>query len=222
MYKFLITRKSQNPHTGPILVTTSPRLTCPTTCPFKNKQCYAEKGYLGGFVWTKLDQTPINKTFGNNVRVYSFPQLLAIITFLPNGTLWRHNQAGDIPSYRGIIDKHYLELLTIANLGKRGFTFTHNDPILYPENIPILLKANRNGFTINLSGNNLNHADRLFDTQCGPVTVVLRSDTRTNLYTPKKRKVVICPAFTRPGTQCADCKLCTRQRDFIIGFPLQV
>ena len=51
MDKFLITRTSENPITGPIMVTTSPRVTCPLTCAFRKGGrtptaglCYAEHG----------------------------------------------------------------------------------------------------------------------------------------------------------------------------------
>ena len=60
-----------------------------------------------------------------------------------------------------------------ANRGRRGFTFSHFDPIENPLNNYALAMANNNGFTINLSGNDVNHADRLADTNCGPVVSVL-------------------------------------------------
>ncbi|MFX9016061.1 hypothetical protein ABTN29_20580, partial [Acinetobacter baumannii] len=62
MDKYLITRKTANKITGPIMVTTSPRMTCPLSCAFRKGGegplagvCYAEHGALGGFVWTLLD-----------------------------------------------------------------------------------------------------------------------------------------------------------------------
>ena len=54
MDKYLITQKTANPITGPIMVTTSPRFTCPLDCAFRKGGkgeyagvCYAEHGALG-------------------------------------------------------------------------------------------------------------------------------------------------------------------------------
>jgi len=105
MDKFLVTRKSENTFTGPIMVTTSPRFTCPRVCAFKKGGdgplaglCYAEHGALGGFVWTLLDRTPVGRTMMNGVRVYGFDEFLFIVRSLKPGTLWRHNIAGDLAS----------------------------------------------------------------------------------------------------------------------------
>jgi hypothetical protein len=66
--KFLITHRTANAITGPIMVTTSPRVTCPLSCAFRKGGngplagvCYAEHGALGGFVWTLLDRTPAGR-----------------------------------------------------------------------------------------------------------------------------------------------------------------
>src|SRR5205085_6307304 len=84
--KFLITRRTANPITGPIMVTTSPRVTCPLSCAFRKGGtgplagvCYAEHGALGGFVWTLLDRTPAGRTIMNNIRVHDFAELLYAI-----------------------------------------------------------------------------------------------------------------------------------------------
>ena len=99
-----------------------------------------------------------------------------------------------------------------------GFTYTHHDPILNKKNRKIISNSARQGFIINLSANSLSHADNLFDTKCGPVVALLPSDQLTITKTPKRRKVVICPAITK-GATCVECKLCARPRNFIIGFP---
>lgn len=81
MSKFLITKRSENKITGPILVTTSPRRTCPAGCPFKKGSdlataslCYAEHGMLGGFLWSKLDQLPVGGTFKQGQIKIHFPK----------------------------------------------------------------------------------------------------------------------------------------------------
>jgi hypothetical protein len=225
--KFLITRRSENPVTGPILVTTSPRVTCPSSCPLRKGGdqptaglCYAEHGSLGGYVWSLLDKTPAGRTSMNGTRVYGFDELLYVIRSLSPGSLWRHNAAGDlISNNKTTIDCAALRALVDANRGRRGFTFTHYDVLTNLVNREAILTANRNGFTINLSGNSIAHADQLADLRIGPVTTILPATTRKNERTPKGRTVVICPTFTHPGVTCATCGLCARQRSTIIGFP---
>src|SRR5688572_10948923 len=92
MDKFLITRRSANRITGPIMATTSPRFTCPRGCPLRKGGdtptaglCYAEHGALGGFVWSLLDRTPVGGTILNNIRVCGFEELLFEIRSLEPG-----------------------------------------------------------------------------------------------------------------------------------------
>jgi len=228
MDKFLITRKSANPITGPIMVTTSPRFTCPTACPLKRTGsgplagvCYAEHGALGGFIWTLLDRTPGGASFQNgNIRVYGFDELLYIIRSLPQGAIWRHNVAGDLLSNNQVtIDRSALRLLTEANHGRRGFTYTHYDVVKNLANRQAIQEANENGFTVNLSANSLAHADQLADLRIAPVTVILSEYADKNTRTSAGRLVVICPIRTHPGVTCASCGLCARQRSTIVGFP---
>lgn len=226
--KFLITRRSTNPVTGPIMVTRSPRATCPLSCPFRKRGsgppagiCYAEHGALGGYVWTLLDRTAPGRTIMNEVRVYDFAELLFAIRPLAPAEMWRHNVAGDLPSIdRATIDENALRHLIDANRGRRGFTFTHYDVRTNLKNRAAVKVANENGFTINLSGNSLQHADELADLGIAPVTTILPSNVRENQRTPKKgRTVVICPTFTHAGVTCASCGLCARQRSTVVGLP---
>ncbi len=228
MDKFLITRRSANPITGPIMVTTSPRSTCPLACPFAKGSgtplaglCYAEHGALGGFIWTLLDRTPVGGTFQNgNIRIYGFDELLYFVRALPPGSLWRHNVAGDlISNNKTTIDRAALDALVDANRGRRGFTFTHFDVLTNLVNRQAIADANRNGFTVSLSANTLAQADALADLRIAPVTVILPAGATENVRTPQGRTTVICPINTHPGTTCASCGLCSRQRSTIVGFP---
>jgi len=226
MDKFLITDRTANRITGPIMVTTSPRFTCPRTCAFKKHSkgplagfCYAEHGALGGFVWTLLDRSEAGLNILNGTRVYSFEELLYSVRSLKPGALWRHNIAGDLTSNDQLtVDRVALRAIADANKGRRGFTFTHYDVLTNLGNREAIKEANENGFTINLSGNSFSHADQLADLGIGPVTVILPAGTTRNTKTPKGRTVVICPTNTH-GVTCAQCGLCARQRSTIIGFP---
>jgi hypothetical protein len=227
MDKYLVTERSENRFTGPILVTTSPRLTCPQICAFRKHGngplaglCYAEHGAIGGFVWSSLDRSPVGASILNGTRVYGFDELLYIIRSLPPGTLWRHNVAGDLTSNdQRTVDATAIRLLTEANRNRRGFTFTHYDTLNNETNREAIRHANANGFRINLSGNSPEHADQLADLGIAPVTVILPTDWSSNTTTPKGRSVVVCPNNTSPGVTCATCQLCSRMRSTIVGFP---
>lgn len=227
MDKYLITHKSGNRITGPIMITTSPRSSCPLACPLRKGGsspeagvCYAEHGHLGHYIWTGLDNTPAGRKISGRIRVHSFDDLLAAIRNQPKGALWRHNQAGDLPSDDQLtIDRTRLRRITAANRGRRGFTYTHFDVVTNRENREAVREANQNGFTINLSADTLAEADQLAKTECAPVTVVVPSAVEENTTTPEGRKVIICPARTHENVTCSNCGLCARQRQAIIAFP---
>ena len=201
------TRISRNEKTGPIPVTTSSEETCPPACPLKGAGCYAEGGKLAMF-WRKVNA----KKAG-----LAWAEALQQIAKLPRGTLWRHNQAGDLPGVGNEIDPIAMGELVKANRGRRGFTYTHKPASL--ANLTMVRIALREGFTVNLSADNLATADELASTGL-PVVVVLPSDQVTALKTPGGRHVAICPATISDEVTCATCGLCAEpDRNSIIGFP---
>lgn len=209
MQSFHLTLKSRNVKTGPIPVSTSTADTCPTACPFNSGNgCYAASGPLA-LHWAKVTRGDAGG---------SFDTFLDQIRALPDGQLWRHNQAGDLTGDGKHLDGEKVWALARANDGKRGFTYTHYDP-RDGFNGQVISEANRRGFTVNLSANDLTHADTLADTNTGPVVVVLPADATQNTMTPAGRKVVVCPATIRDDVSCATCGLCARLRDAIVGFP---
>jgi hypothetical protein len=91
--------------------------------------------------------------------------------------------------------------------------YTHHDPIREPELLPLFKWATAEGFAINLSANNLMHADALADTGLPTVVLITKKGPKVQ-RTPNGRRVVACPEVP-----CDRCELCTRpQRDYIIGF----
>ena len=208
-YNFHFTAKSHNAKTGPMPVTTSTAATCPDSCPLKSGGCYAKTSFLA-MHWAKVTR---------GARGDSFRDFLGKIREIPKGTLWRHNQAGDLPGRGDNIAKGDLLRLARAAKGTRGFSYTHKPPTA--KNLSAIRQATREGFTINLSGNSLSHADRL--SRHGlPVVAVLPSDAVKvkNLTTPQGRRVVVCPATRSEYINCSTCGLCQRgSRDYIIGFP---
>jgi hypothetical protein len=207
-YQATLTRKFENAKTGPIPVSTTSATTCPNSCALKSAGCYANGGPLA-IVWRGVT---------NGTRGTPWAEFCDDVASLPDGQLWRHNQAGDLPGDQEAIDPDALALLVQANAGKRGFTYTHYD-VMRSDNAGLVASANARGFTVNLSANNLDHADELASLGVGPVVSLLPADAMANTMTPQGRKVVICPAVVRDDVSCATCQLCQRQRDVIVGFP---
>ena len=208
MYHF--TRKSQNAKTGPIPTTVTSAVTCPSACPLQAAGCYAAHGHVA-MHWRAV-------TSGK--RGGSLEALCDSIAALPEGTLWRHNVAGDLPGEGDTIDKAGMLALISANEGRKGFTYTHKPA--HGLNADLIRFANAKGFTVNLSANNLAHADQLVALGIGPVVVVQDAveGTRADTVTPEGHKVSTCPATYREDVTCATCGLCAaRDRKVIVGFP---
>lgn len=204
---FHLTLSSSNSKVGPIPVSTSPRATCPDSCPLKSAGCYAD----GTLRW-HWDAVSAGK------RGLPWSDFLRQIKALPQGQLWRMNQAGDLPGEGDTLDQDALAELVWANAGRRGFTYTHK-PLSRSTEQAVVKLANYLGFTINLSANNPAHADERADLACGPVVTIVPTGTPQTSYTPAGRKIIICPAQNRDGITCASCQLCARAtRSVIIGF----
>jgi hypothetical protein len=225
---FYTTLKSRNKKTGPIPVVTASKNTCPDVCPLKGAGCYAEHGPLR-LHWD-------NVTRGE--KGGSIDEALLPIRRLARGKVWRYGQAGDLPGVGDEIDETALEKMTAANRGKRGIVFTHKPPTA--ENVSAFRKALEGGLTINLSANNLDHADELAETGL-PVVAVLHSDYQRRRIgtrwletlaefksrlkdlpkrTPSGRRIAICPA-TYHDIDCETCALCSNpnRNGAVVGFP---
>lgn len=222
---------SRNGKTGPIPVSMSPVSTCPITCPLRDNGCYADGYPLKGH-WQRMH------------GAVAWTAFTATVAALPQGQLWRHNQAGDLPHVGQVIDAAAVDSLVSANSGRMGFTYTHHDMAI-SGNGDVVRDANRAGFTVNLSANNLAHVDDLAALKIGPVVTMLplayqrRERTVNKVHewletaaeyrdrmaalphmTDGGSRVVVCPATYRDDVTCSSCKLCARaDRDVIVGFP---
>ena len=213
-HQIQFTRTSRNAKTGPIAVTTTSEESCPAACPLKRNGCYAEGGPLA-ILWRKVTERKAGLAWDG---------AMAEIAKLPKGSLWRHNQAGDLPGIGDDIAVDAMRQLISANKGKRGYTYTHKpvtgDSATSTANALLIAEANERGFAVNLSANSLAHADELADTNLGPIVVVLPADQTRATVTPQGRKVAICPATISDSVTCATCGLCAlTSRKSIIGFP---
>lgn len=210
---YVLNPVSGNTKTGPIPVSTSNSSTCPDACPIKLKGCYAKYGPVG-MHWRKLDA-------GTSKNAKDWTGFLQDVKRIAKGSLWRHNQAGDLNGISDQIDTVALSQLIQASKGKRGFTYTHYPVMGQDNNINrnAVQIANLEGFTINLSGNDVNHADQLKALNIGPVVVLMPRDAEKVSHTPAGNKVVICPAENTDKVTCMSCGLCAKaDRDYIIGF----
>lgn len=204
-----LTPVSSNSKTGPIPVSTSHKETCPSACPLKAKGCYAAGG-PSNIHW---------KAVSEGKRGVDWEQFLLQVRAIRRGSLWRHNQAGDLPGKDNTIDGIALMELTTANKGRKGFTYTHYPVIGNEHNRVVVSAANAGGFTVNLSGNNITHADELKALNIAPVVTILPMDAPNVQVSPAGNKVVACPAEKSDKINCANCGLCQiADREYIIGF----
>jgi len=200
-----ITVKSSNKKTGPIPVTTTESSSCPPSCPFIDKGCYAKSGPLA-LHWRKVS---------NGERGTDWQGLCDFVQTLPDRQLWRHNQAGDLPHVLGDLDHAKVAHLVVSNTGRRGYTYTHH--ALNNHNVSILKRANSQGFTVNVSTESLHDADAAVALGL-PAVAVVRNDQPTPTHTPRGVRVVVCPAQERE-VSCAECGLCAQaERTCVVAF----
>ena len=201
--KYHFIRTSANSKTGAIPVTYTERASCPPSCAHYRADCYAEDFYTR-MAWDKVPER------GGDVAA-----LCASIAALPDGQLWRHNVAGDLPGDGENVDPVALGEIVRANIGRRGFTYTHKKSV---DAIDWAAHATRWGFTVNLSADDAGEADALAETGL-PVCAIVPSDTPEKSETPAGRTIIVCPAQTRDDVTCETCGLCARaDRRVIIGF----
>jgi hypothetical protein len=174
-----------------------------------------------------------------------FDDLLEEVRKFPVQQIWRYAVAGDLPGLGEKISPFMVSRLIAANKGRRGFTYTHKNPHI-ENHARIIVNANRKGFTINLSSNNVEQADEYLRLGIAPVVTLIPDDfgqtevtvskpqgnksvdktvrVWKNTRTPGGALVVQCPAEYNDSVQCANCggaqgPLCQRaDRTFVVGF----
>jgi len=222
---YILTRKSGNRKTGPIPVSTSNLNTCPPSCALK-KGCYARYGRMW-LIWVKLCSGKLT----NGVMWSDF--LKQVRDLDEDCTIWRHNQAGDLPGRNNRLHKGKCIALAKANVAggrnRRGYTYTHYPVLPTPgvkdsvvrHNRDVVYEMNGLGFTVNLSAHNMRVADEMYSLGIAPVVMVLPSDTKVSrMETPKGRTIRVCPAILDDDKHCDNCFVCAYDyRRTIIGFP---
>lgn len=199
---------SKDAKLGGIPATIVTPTTCPPSCAFYGAGCYGEAGFLAGH-WRRAGREGI-----------PLISVLARVRALPPGQLWRYAIVGDLPGEGDKLHVGLLGFIVQANqdAGTSGFTFTHK-PLQRQDERNAIREANRRGFTVNLSANNLGHADQLAELGIAPVAVVLPAGSPKHQRTPGGRHVIACPEQTGTGLTCASCGLCAvPTRKAVIGF----
>lgn len=207
------TRISSNAKTGPIGVTMTESKSCPDTCSLKGAGCYARFSFVG-IQWRQLD---------NGTHGIEWDEFIRELSRMPSGYTFRHNVAGDLPHNNGKIDAVKLLQLVVASNKKTGFTYTHHD-MRNHDNLALVLGANRKGFTINASCDNLDQVDNAMALGLPTATILPEVSGKTTM-TPAGNRVVTCPATYRDDVTCATCgrsrPLCARaDRGYAVGFPV--
>lgn len=204
-----LTKKSSNAKTGPIAVSTTSKDSCPTTCPLKGNGCYAESGPLL-LHWNKVS---------DGSRSLTIDSFIDALRTLPEGSCFRHNQAGDLPHYSGFINHKELEAITnvCAERKLTAWTYTHHK-VDNSHNVEVIQKANKDGLTVNVSAHSQAHAVEVYR-EGMPAVCIVPKDTNTNSWCNDGVKFIVCPAQTKANKTCAECKLCANaDRPFVIAF----
>ena len=190
---------SRNGKTGPIFVSTTEQASCPERCPFRG-DCYASAG-RSAINWRKVPE-----------RGVSWDAFVDVVASLPSGSLWRHNEAGDLPTLAdgATIDRNAMISLAKASAkrGKRGYTYTHH--ALTSANVETLREINALGFTVNVSCETPAQVDHAKALGLPAVIVVPKGERPAKgATTPEGAPIRSCPAETADIT-CATCGICAR------------
>lgn len=206
---YSLTINSSNAKTGiGVAVSTSTALTCPDTCSFKAKGCYASAGPLA-IHWRAISEGKRGGTWAEFIRS---------VLSLPIGWKFRHNQAGDLPGENLAIDTFKLAELSSAVKTRKLQAWTYTHKPLTSANVNAIKGAIDDGFVINASADNLTQADEK-KAMGLPTVVVLPHDASDTLQTPAGNKVVVCPAQNKENVSCSSCMLCHKaSRSVIVGF----
>lgn len=202
MNNFSFIALSTNKKTGAIPVTRTDKTSCPTSCG-AYAGCYAKSG-PSAIHWNKL----------NNGGLTAL-ELSAKLLELPLGTMWRHNEAGDLAGENESIDVTQMDLIVNANMKRKlkGFTYTHKKS---DDAIDYVKSANKKGFTINISCDSMAEVEKFHKQGLPCVTI---SDSINKVDVINNIKLVQCPAEYNDKITCKTCKMCAiPNRDYVIKF----
>jgi hypothetical protein len=208
-----LTRQSSNKKTGKMAVSTTSWDSCPSTCPLADSGCYAKSGPLRLHADKVTAGPNIDKPRG--IDLFSFCES---IKSLPEGSLFRHNQSGDLPHKDGTIDHISLTLIAQACHSQRltAWTYTHHD-VNNSRNSDSIAVSIGLGLTVNVSAHSQDQAADCHKKGLPSVCIVPRDETRKH-WEHDGVKFLVCPAQTSDRT-CSECKLCAiADRSCVVAF----
>lgn len=199
---------SHNAKTGDIAQTYTSANTCAANCPLKSV-CYA-KQYHTQLTWNQCRE--------DNPHALDIYGLKAWAHSLPEGSMIRHNVAGDLcHEDTDLISFGLMFALIDAYKGRMAYTYTHADKY-DTENQEAIRCANAHGFTVNVSCETVDEVDYVRAKGLPAVLTVAEAPAK-DARTPNGHKLVQCPAQTHKGVTCKTCKLCARaDRDCVPVF----
>lgn len=202
MNNFSFIAVSTNKKTGATPVTRTDKSSCPQSCG-AYAGCYAKSG-PSVINWNKL----------NNGGLTAI-ELSAKLLELPIGTMWRHNEAGDLAGINEEIDVAQMDLIVNANSRRKlkGFAYTHKKSM---QAIEYVKQTNKKGFTINISCDNMDEVAK-YHAMGLPCVTIAQSDKKVDKI--GNIKMVQCPAEYNEKITCKSCGMCANSgRDYVIKF----
>lgn len=200
MYKLIDV--SGDRKTGPIPVVWGSKNTCPPTCGLY-ELCYAKMGHS-------------NIHFNNAANGVSFDKVINWVHKIRKHSVWRFGVSGELPGNHVNLDADNIVKLAKANAKKDAIIYTH-----YPineHNLSLAKVVKAMNLIINFSCDSIDAVKTVVANKLNAVTYTAWDDQRKS-WTQDGIKFVTCPNQTlKSKPQCMDCKLCAKDRDYVIVF----
>ena len=195
----------KNKGIGTVMITAD---SCPDTCKLKGQGCYAEAGFVG-MHWRKLNKGETGTDWVGLAEQVKTKQ--------PKSGVVRFGVAGDLPQHgrTGEINGNLVGLLQGIFSGLKVYGYTHHRQS--PHNLQIIQQMAANGWFVNFSCDSLQDAVDTVKRGHSAVCVVPHTETRKRWHVDGV-PVVVCPAQTREGMDCATCQLCMHERRCVVAF----
>ena len=190
---------SENAKLGPMSATYVSQATCPTSCPFLGKGCYAESKPTG-FTTSKLNDSPVT----NPVEVAQLEA--AEIKKLSGRFPLRVHVVGDVGSPDAA---KIVALAMIGHASRKGqpaWTYSHAW-----KSVPRSFWGKAQVWASCETDADVEEAWRLGYAACR----VVPAHPDRKAYQLGDKKVLPCPHESRPEITCSDCLMCARTEHFL-------
>jgi hypothetical protein len=201
--------KTDNPKLGNVSATYATQVTCPVTCPFLHSGCYAENGFIGGFITKRLNRGVLHGLTPVDIAANE----AAGIDRLEGDRDLRLHVVGDSPTIAGTKILADSARRYAARGGHKVWTYTHAW-------VDLPRAAWGPGSVL---ASCETEAEVLHAAARGYATALVVSEHPTDRLHPSgELQLLPCPEQTR-GVSCAKCRLCMddgrlRERRITIAF----